>query len=101
MVWCSGIRKNKLHFAAAGKTAAELIADRADFSKPNMGLTSWKGLKVRKGGKRHLELILAVFPMVFESEAIEADARAKGYTHEELSQEIEGTWEKLSKDLYQ
>jgi len=41
--------QNKLHFAISGQTAAELIAGRADASKPNMGLTSWKGDKVRKG----------------------------------------------------
>jgi hypothetical protein len=43
------IVQNKLHFAISGKTAAELIADRADASQPNMGLTAWKGVKVRKG----------------------------------------------------
>ena len=43
------IVQNKLHFAIAGKTAAELIAERADATKTNMGLTSWKGSKVRKG----------------------------------------------------
>lgn len=41
--------QNKLHWAITGKTAAELIAERADSSKPNMGLTAWKGAKVRKG----------------------------------------------------
>jgi hypothetical protein len=41
--------QNKLHFAVTGKTAPELIAERADASKPNMGLTSWKGSVVRKG----------------------------------------------------
>ena len=40
--------QNKLHWAATGKTAAELIADRADHSQPNMGLTTWKGAKVHK-----------------------------------------------------
>jgi hypothetical protein len=40
--------QNKLHFAATGKTAAELIAERADALKPNMGLTSWKGAVVRR-----------------------------------------------------
>lgn len=43
------IVQNKLHFAISGKTAAELIAERADATQPNMGLTSWKGAKVRKG----------------------------------------------------
>lgn len=41
--------QNKLHFAATGKTAAELIADRADHTRPNMGLTSWAGGRVGKG----------------------------------------------------
>ena len=41
--------QNKLHFAATGKTAPELIAGRADASQPNMGLTTWKGEVVRKG----------------------------------------------------
>ena len=40
--------QNKLHFAIHGHTASELIMNRADASKPNMGLTSWKGTKVRK-----------------------------------------------------
>ncbi|MDH5510911.1 MAG: virulence RhuM family protein [Nitrospinota bacterium] len=43
------IVQNKLHWAVSGKTAGELIAERADASKPNMGLTTWKGAKVRKG----------------------------------------------------
>lgn len=40
--------QNRLHFAATGMTAPELIASRADESKPNMGLRSWKGDAVRK-----------------------------------------------------
>ena len=50
--------QNKLHFATTGKTAPELIAERADANKPNMGLTTWKGGIVRKGdvtiAKNHL-----------------------------------------------
>ena len=34
--------QNKLHFAITGKTAAELIYERADSKKPSMGLTTWK-----------------------------------------------------------
>ena len=41
--------QNKLHFAATGKTAPELIAERADSAQPNMGLTTWKSGVVRKG----------------------------------------------------
>jgi hypothetical protein len=41
--------QNKLHFAVSGKTAPELIKERANAEKPNMGLTTWKGPVVRKG----------------------------------------------------
>ena len=34
--------QNKLHWAVTGKTAAEIIAERADSEKPSMGLTNWK-----------------------------------------------------------
>jgi hypothetical protein len=34
--------QNKLHWAVTGQTAAEIIAGRADATKPSMGLTTWK-----------------------------------------------------------
>ena len=34
--------QNKLHVAVTGKTAAELIAERATLDSPTMGLTTWK-----------------------------------------------------------
>lgn len=40
--------QNKIHWAAHGHTAAEIISSRADASLPNMGLTSWTGGKPRK-----------------------------------------------------
>lgn len=40
--------QNKMLWAITGKTAAEIIVDRSNPEKPNMGLTSWKGDKVRK-----------------------------------------------------
>lgn len=40
--------QNKLEYAATGYTAPEIIAMRADATKDNMGLTSFKGAKVRK-----------------------------------------------------
>jgi hypothetical protein len=40
--------QNKMHHAATGMTAAEIIRRRADFEKTNMGLTSWKGNRVLK-----------------------------------------------------
>jgi hypothetical protein len=42
------IVQNKLHHAVTGMTAPELIADRADATKPNMGLTTWRGGVVRR-----------------------------------------------------
>ena len=35
--------QNKLHYAVSGNTAAEIIYNRADHKKENMGLTTWKG----------------------------------------------------------
>jgi hypothetical protein len=43
------IVQNKMLFAVTGRTAAELILERADAGQPNMGLQSWKGSVVRKG----------------------------------------------------
>ncbi|MDQ7837141.1 MAG: virulence RhuM family protein [Thermodesulfobacteriota bacterium] len=40
--------QNKMHWAAHGHTAAEIIAARADAAKPNMGLTLWTGAKPRQ-----------------------------------------------------
>jgi hypothetical protein len=40
--------QNKTIYAITGQTAAEIIKERANHSKPNMGLTSWRGSKVRK-----------------------------------------------------
>ena len=40
--------QNKMHWAVTGQTAAEIIHSRADSAKPAMGLTSWRGAKVRK-----------------------------------------------------
>ena len=41
--------QNKLLYAVTHCTAAEIIVSRADDTKPNMGLTTWKGSIVRKG----------------------------------------------------
>ncbi len=40
--------QNKMHWAAHGQTAAEVIAARADAAKPNMGLMTWLGSRPRK-----------------------------------------------------
>jgi len=40
--------QNKIHWAITGQTAAEIIHSRADKNQPHMGLTNWRGSKVRK-----------------------------------------------------
>ena len=40
--------QNKMHWAAHGQTAAEVINARADASKPQMGMTNWVGAKPSK-----------------------------------------------------
>jgi hypothetical protein len=40
--------QNKMHWAAHGQTAAEVIARRADATQPHMGLTTWTGSRPRR-----------------------------------------------------
>lgn len=49
--------QNKLHFAITGKTAAEIIHERVDSKKPNMGLTTWK--YAPKGKIRETDIVIA------------------------------------------
>ncbi|MBA3047184.1 virulence RhuM family protein [Patescibacteria group bacterium] len=49
--------QNKLHFAITGKTAAEIISERADGAKINMGLTVWKNSP--KGAIRETDVVIA------------------------------------------
>ncbi|MEK7175404.1 MAG: virulence RhuM family protein [Patescibacteria group bacterium] len=49
--------QNKLHFAITGKTAAEIISERVDGAKINMGLTVWKNSP--KGAIREIDVVIA------------------------------------------
>lgn len=49
--------QNKLHFAITGHTAAEIIRDRVDSKKPNIGLTTWKNSP--KGAIRKTDIGIA------------------------------------------
>ncbi len=40
--------QNKMHYATSGKTAAEIVYERADSQKLNMGMTNFSGSKPRK-----------------------------------------------------
>ena len=48
--------QNKLHFAVTGKTAAELIYERADSAQPTMGLTTWSAAPDGKILKRDVSV---------------------------------------------
>ena len=40
--------QNKVHWAITGQTVAEIVHERVDAAKPNIGLTNWRGAVVRK-----------------------------------------------------
>jgi hypothetical protein len=40
--------QNKVHWAITGHTAAEIVHERVDASKPNLGLTNWRGATIHK-----------------------------------------------------
>jgi len=40
--------QNKVHWAITGHTAAEIVHERVDAAKPNLGLTNWRGATIRK-----------------------------------------------------
>ena len=80
--------QNKMHWAAHGQTAAEVIAARADASKPNMGLTSWTGEVVRKAdvaiaksylGAEELEALNRIVNAYLEFAELQALARKPMY----------------------
>ena len=48
--------QNKLHWAITGHTAAELIAERASASQPNMGLTTWRNAPKGKISKTDVSI---------------------------------------------
>lgn len=75
------IVQNKLLFAASGNTAAEIIQLRSDASKENMGLTTWKGNKVRKGdvtisknylNKKELDILNRIVTMYLDYAELQA-----------------------------
>jgi hypothetical protein len=73
--------QNKMHWAITGQTAAEIIHARADSAKPNMGLTNWRGAKVRKEditiGKNYLnEPELAALNNLVEQYLVFAEGQA-------------------------
>ncbi|MDX2087094.1 MAG: RhuM family protein [Kofleriaceae bacterium] len=86
--------QNKMHWAAHGKTAAEVIAERADATKPNMGLTSWAGptprttsLRTRKVPPEAIALVVPV-PVVRKRELIHPAVRDSALSADPISRRI-------------
>jgi hypothetical protein len=80
--------QNKMHWATHGQTAAEVIAGRADASKPNMGMTSWTGEVLRKAdvaiaknylGAEEIEALNRIVTAYLEFAELQALARKPMY----------------------
>jgi hypothetical protein len=76
--------QNKIHWAAHGHTAAEIIAARADANKPNMGLTSWVGSRPHKAdidvaknylGKDEIEALNLIVSLYLDFAELQAKSR--------------------------
>ncbi len=77
------IIQNKFHWAVHNHTAAEIIATRADSEKPNMGLTTWSGVKIRKNDVttaknylsenelKHLNILVEQYLIFAEAQAMQ------------------------------
>ncbi len=74
--------QNKVHWAIAGQTAAEIIHSRVDATKPHLGLSNWRGTEVRKDdigiAKNYLdEEELAALNNLIEQYLVFAEGQAK------------------------
>lgn len=76
--------QNKIHWAAHGHTAAEIISARADSAKPNMGLTSWTGPRPRKAdvgvaknylGQEEIEALNLIVSLYLDFAELQAKSR--------------------------
>lgn len=83
--------QNKMHWAAHGKTAAEVIAARADATKPSMGLTSWTGNKLLRAdvevaknylNKDELDLLNRLVSMYLDYAELQAMNRKPMYMND-------------------
>ena len=83
------IVQNKLLFAASGNTAAEIIKERSDATKENMGLTTWKSNKVRKEdvtisknylNKKELDLLNRIVTMYLDYAELQAMNQQQMFT---------------------
>ncbi len=86
--------QNKMHWAAHGHTAAEIIHNRADAAKPNMGMTSWSGGKPQKTdaeiaknylNEKELDVLNRLVTMYLEFAELQALSRKPMYMREWIS----------------
>jgi len=80
--------QNKMHWAAHGQTAAEIIYGRADAAKANMGMTTWLGEKPRKTdaeiaknylNEKELDVLNRIVSMYLEFAELQALSRKPMY----------------------
>jgi len=83
--------QNKMHWAAHGQTAAEIIYGRADAAKANMGMTTWLGDKPRKTdaeiaknylNEKELDVLNRIVSMYLEFAELQALSRKPMYMRE-------------------
>ncbi len=76
--------QNKVHYAATGMTAAEIVRRRADSTRPNMGLTAWTGGRVLKHdvptaknylGEREIDTLNRIVVMFLDQAEFRAQRR--------------------------
>jgi hypothetical protein len=86
--------QNKMHWAAHGQTAAEVIHGRTDASKPNMGLTNWSGEVIRKPeveiaknylNEAELDILNRIVTMYLEFAELQALGRKPMYMRDWLA----------------
>ena len=68
--------QNKLHYAVSGNTAAEIIYNRADSNKENMGLTSWQGAP---DSKIHKYDVIIAKNYLYEDEITQLERMVSAY----------------------
>ena len=87
--------QNKMHWAAHGHTAAEIIYNRVDADKENMGLTNWIGDRIRKNevaiaknylNQDELELLNRIVTAYLEFAELQALNRRPMYMHDWIQQ---------------
>ncbi|MFA5454991.1 MAG: virulence RhuM family protein [Sulfurimonas sp.] len=80
--------QNKMHFATHGKTAAEIVYERADGSKAHMGMTSFNGVKPTKSeagiaknylSEKELDILNRIVNMYLEFAELQAHSRKPMY----------------------